>query len=555
MLKNPFKKVPAIAACALLVVIGFSRDAANAATSVSQYGITWTFSADRPVGQFVNGDWWVVGPVTLTNISPKSSSASDFTNGSMLNVVPGQSQGLYYDSGTNSPQYTASKNISLQLPYTVAANNSVYSTMNNPDTWVSGSAAEKTWFKETAVLTVLSAAPPAGSFRPPYAGTNKTIKSNWNVSQMNYSALRSLAPPIAGNVPDRAWLEEATKRPLLEMHYNYLNSNWKASWAPTKSGGYPRRTYGREISHISSEAGLFLQTNAANSTKERLLINMCQWGIDVGGLLEVGMQWQPNGGHNHGRLLPLFIAAKVLGDSDLLAKCSASRSVFQEHAQHWFVTQTDINTPRTQPTIAPYTQSMLGMPEWNSGGPGERAQASSDFWNGTNYRFINGAPNTAVALTVTLMGGRASLNQESFFRYIIERYYPLKGGSAGGIIPNYSDDVSYFTRDMWNAYIGGGTDIPTDPPVQIGIGSRIETIRSTNVRIAGTLTGTLMGVQAVASTGTVVAGPTVADNITWWQVNYDTGADGWSGGDNFILSTTTAPNTPSAPTGLRVIKE
>ena len=33
---------------------------------VTQYGITWTF--DRPVqaGQFVTGDWWVVGPVTVT---------------------------------------------------------------------------------------------------------------------------------------------------------------------------------------------------------------------------------------------------------------------------------------------------------------------------------------------------------------------------------------------------------------------------------------------------------------------------------------------------------
>src|SRR5689334_7745850 len=33
--------------------------------SLSQYGITWTF--DRPVrtGQFVNGDWYVVGPVTV----------------------------------------------------------------------------------------------------------------------------------------------------------------------------------------------------------------------------------------------------------------------------------------------------------------------------------------------------------------------------------------------------------------------------------------------------------------------------------------------------------
>src|SRR5690554_5855655 len=37
---------------------------------LSQYGITWTF--DQPVksGQFITGDWWVVGPVKIINITP-----------------------------------------------------------------------------------------------------------------------------------------------------------------------------------------------------------------------------------------------------------------------------------------------------------------------------------------------------------------------------------------------------------------------------------------------------------------------------------------------------
>ena len=38
--------------------------------SVSQYGITWTFEKPARVGQFVNGDWYVVGPVTVTAITP-----------------------------------------------------------------------------------------------------------------------------------------------------------------------------------------------------------------------------------------------------------------------------------------------------------------------------------------------------------------------------------------------------------------------------------------------------------------------------------------------------
>src|SRR3954463_9789543 len=37
---------------------------------ISQYGITWTFEQPATSGQFINGDWWVVGPVKIININP-----------------------------------------------------------------------------------------------------------------------------------------------------------------------------------------------------------------------------------------------------------------------------------------------------------------------------------------------------------------------------------------------------------------------------------------------------------------------------------------------------
>jgi hypothetical protein len=38
--------------------------------SISEYGITWTFEKPARSGQFVNGDWYVVGPVTVVKIDP-----------------------------------------------------------------------------------------------------------------------------------------------------------------------------------------------------------------------------------------------------------------------------------------------------------------------------------------------------------------------------------------------------------------------------------------------------------------------------------------------------
>jgi len=50
----------------LIAIIGI----ANAATtnSISQFGITWTFNQQHEFGQFANGDYWVVGPVTIVAI-------------------------------------------------------------------------------------------------------------------------------------------------------------------------------------------------------------------------------------------------------------------------------------------------------------------------------------------------------------------------------------------------------------------------------------------------------------------------------------------------------
>ena len=59
---------------ALAIIGAFCTAAFGAtATQVSQHGITWFLSTSREVGQFVNGDWWVVGPVTINSYSPGPS--------------------------------------------------------------------------------------------------------------------------------------------------------------------------------------------------------------------------------------------------------------------------------------------------------------------------------------------------------------------------------------------------------------------------------------------------------------------------------------------------
>ena len=53
-----------------LCASGASVAALSTQSSITKDSITWTFSQAVPVGQFVNGDYYVVGPVTVTSISP-----------------------------------------------------------------------------------------------------------------------------------------------------------------------------------------------------------------------------------------------------------------------------------------------------------------------------------------------------------------------------------------------------------------------------------------------------------------------------------------------------
>src|SRR4030042_5485631 len=55
----------------------------TSADTISQYGITWRFSNPVAYGKFVNGDYWIVGPVTVTSISPAPANGR---NGSTINV-------------------------------------------------------------------------------------------------------------------------------------------------------------------------------------------------------------------------------------------------------------------------------------------------------------------------------------------------------------------------------------------------------------------------------------------------------------------------------------
>lgn len=424
---SPFTRLLLAAAVfAALATSGF------AATSVTQFGITWTFDRDYPTGQFANGDYWVVGPVRITQISPRSTTANGAAlHGSMVNPAVNAAQG--YDSRIKGNPYSADVNAGRTLPLTLPAGSSLVSTESYP----AAASGDKPQLKSLAVLTVLSAPAPAGSFRPSYFGADKAVK--WNKSQLKYEALRSLAP-VPGT-PSLASLEAAFERP-----WNEQRTSWVGRYMHADQN---QPTYGREIARTLAEALLSLQLNYTNAEKEKLLVRLVQYGIDVHGAAQAGARWNNDGGHNPGRKMPLLLAGVMLGDADMLAYANgAVNTIFQEDQQTWYVTSADVGRTLYTGDGRPrerYTAADVGLAEWGEKHFSDPSRDGRN-WN-AYYRTVAGGATLGHVLTARLMGLEAAWNWAPLFDYM-DRYWQMeKGAPTGG-----GNAIPPFVHTMWSAY-------------------------------------------------------------------------------------------------------
>jgi hypothetical protein len=135
---------------------------ADTTSSISQYGITWTFDRAYEYGQFANGDYWVLGPVVINNITPDFDGEK---NGWQVNPVPSSTQGFsieaYYPYVGRGVNFDDS--LVPGLPYTAQPGESIVKASS------SSIVADNGALESAAVLTILGSIPPdngATIFRP-----------------------------------------------------------------------------------------------------------------------------------------------------------------------------------------------------------------------------------------------------------------------------------------------------------------------------------------------------------------------------------------------------
>ncbi|HUI93758.1 MAG TPA: hypothetical protein VLX68_16065 [Chitinivibrionales bacterium] len=271
----------------MLIVVVMIPAASSSATvsSITQFGITWTFDKPCEAGQFVTGDWWVVGPATVASVSPSPTATR---NGTCVNPRGGR-QG--YD---NRADFDTTDRVSL--PYTLQPGQSMVSSVSKPD----GPDYKNVGVLQSqAVLTAVSSAPDTGTFRPSYAGE---YKKYFTTNQVHWNVLPSLPRPASA--PSGTDLQHASRGPRVDhlcnwtIQYGCAEDNW---WSEI---GDSEPCYGRDVVYFVSDASLYVLLNVA----DRIMVarNMIQLGIDNYGVLKAGGGWA---GISAGASGPLFLPA------------------------------------------------------------------------------------------------------------------------------------------------------------------------------------------------------------------------------------------------------
>ena len=423
------------------------------ASSVTQHGITWTFDQPYQVGQYCNGDWWVVGPIVL--LGPVSELATDPTknitggiNGTMVNPVPTigikSTHGFDYRIATafykDNPYYSAEKNIGLQMPYSVAAGSSVLSCLSYLPAVRNGRQLE-----HMACLTVVDSPPPEGSFRPTYFGSGNKTPTH-NKSQIDYTKLQTLPTISSANL---AFNETRVARAMFNLGDLFSNNYLIA----INNTPHIKSNYGREVLVGFSIAALEMNLNHTDAQKEKIVIGMVQQGLDYWSGIAQGLRFKANGGQVYGHKLPVAIAGRVLNDAAILSLLprAANGGVFADDITHYYVTQQDIDTARyvgSDPTrpVLPFPQESLGMPEWGADGGYPKNTGGYNFFD-LSYRTSIGPGTVAMALAAQLSGVRSPWACEQMFEYA-DVYYRIDSSRAA----DNALRIRIFVRDMWEAY-------------------------------------------------------------------------------------------------------
>jgi hypothetical protein len=435
--------------------------------SLSQYGITWTFDKPARVGQFITGDYYVVGEVKIKAIDP---APADGFNGSMLNPKPSEFQGYAKSNGrvNGNEDRTYQAELTAKPPLTMKPGDSLVSTISMDDGKKNRSfqlykrhrgGGPDSINRAAAVLTCLDAPVPTDTFRPSYCGQQK---KRYRFSDLHTEILPSLE--LTPSAPDIEQFARVFERPWIDHAYSWSSRHVH----PIES----MPEYGQQVAHAVEDGGLLLLGNAPLEKKRKLLIGYVQNGIDLFGCMERGARgWPGAGGFGNGRKWPILFAGLLFQDKEMQnVKGEFGEDDQTEFGDCWtganvvFAGQYPVLAKENPKRYADDRGAYEHLPpsKWKSNmGEGYRRCCTSCSWVGQ-------------ALAARIMHAEKIWNHDAFFAYVdrwmteddkahreeINKYFPdpnLVNPEKTWCHQGYAQD---FPKEMWVKY---RTNLPPNP--------------------------------------------------------------------------------------------
>ena len=423
-------------------------------TSVSQYGITWTFDQAMPCGQFVNGDWYVVGGANVIAISPAPTPGRD---GSVLNLTTNAGKTGFDDrleAGRYDASYDVYPTVSLTPGDALISSVSVETVGTIPNMLRPADHSANP-IQTAAILTCMAAEVPADTFRPSYCDRDHS-----NLYQAG-DLQRSLLP----NLPR----DGITMRHEMGSLSMSIATDWfQRPWVDTITYGFAAPmenmpVYGREVARAAGIGSLMLCTDYSQAEKEQLLVNMVQVGIDLWGIAEAGGHpgWYAHGGHNSGRKWLISFAGMMLGDANMAAPSQTYPDLaLQEDMQTMYD-----NCWTGANTVYAGHFGSEGHPSHPDWGPYEHLYPSD--WPGdigeSYRRCCTSIAWVGEALAARMLGAMDEWDHQAFFDYVdrwmteddsnhIQIILAERGVDYSASWARQGQTWDPFVQGMWNTY-------------------------------------------------------------------------------------------------------
>ncbi|MBW2457371.1 MAG: hypothetical protein JRI68_22880 [Deltaproteobacteria bacterium] len=426
-------------------------------TSVTQYGITWTFDEAQQVGQFATGDTFVVTPGSGVTVSSVTPAGDPGRHGSMINPITGAGQG--YDDRLND--YDAA--LAIAFPHDCSGGDSLVTAVSlegadydcNDGAGVTDLrgvciGAGHASIKTAAVLTFVDQAPPASAFRPPFVGDDKPL---YTTDQIRTDLLTELVAPAS--LPDIAYYERGLERPWL----THLTGWTCRQMHPVQN----MLNYHREIGNFLSNASLVLLTDAPD--KDLLLRRYAQIGLDQYHMSLLGP------GDSAFNKWPVLFTGLVLDEPEIRDVFVDDRSQTLARGDDKFYFWED-HQSTLESAIVPAGETWTGATVFfrKQSGNTEHEHLHPSEWAGVDnggglkqesYRHCcDSIPHIGMALAGMLMSAQTEWDNPALFAYADRwmtepfdtEFLPIVQAEAGDVSSAAQSPGSEFIGDMWSDY-------------------------------------------------------------------------------------------------------